>query len=130
MPSFSRRSRHRLRTCDERLQVLFDRVVKDFDCTILQGHRGRVAQNQAFQNGRSRLQWPEGNHNRYPSHAIDVAPWPIDWDDLRRFYFFGGFVLGIASELAIPIRFGGDWDGDEDLNDQTFNDLVHFEIGK
>jgi peptidoglycan L-alanyl-D-glutamate endopeptidase CwlK len=59
-----------------------------------------------------------------------VAPYPIDWNDTKRFYHFAGFVLGVAksSKIAIPIRWGGDWDSDNDLNDQTFMDLVHWEL--
>jgi len=67
-------------------------------------------------------------HNRYPSRAIDLAPWPLDWSDIRRFYYFGGFVVGVANKLDIPIRWGGDWDGDFEVKDQNFNDLVHFEL--
>jgi peptidoglycan L-alanyl-D-glutamate endopeptidase CwlK len=28
------------------------------------------------------------------------------------------------------IRWGGDWDGDQDFRDQTFDDLAHFELIK
>ena len=43
------------------------------------------------------------------------------------FYYFGGYVLGTAQEMGIDIRWGGDWDGDRSISDQTFDDLVHFE---
>lgn len=128
MPHFGRRSLHRLRTADPRLQTLFTRVVQTYDCTILEGHRGEEAQNAAFAAGKSKLRWPNGNHNAYPSKAVDVAPYPVDWSDTKRFYHFAGFVQATAAELGIPIRWGGDWDRDYDLNDQRFNDLVHFEI--
>jgi len=119
---------HRLRTCDSWLQRLFERVVLQYDCSVLTGHRGEEAQHEAFLSGKSKLDWPDGNHNSYPSRAIDVAPWPIDWENRKRFYHFAGYVLGVAEILAIPIRWGGDWDSDYDLDDQTFNDLVHFEL--
>ena len=38
-----------------------------------------------------------------------------------------GLVLGIAAVFGIKIRWGGDWDSDNDLNDQKFMDLAHFE---
>ena len=41
---------------------------------------------------------------------------------------FAGFILGVASQLDISLRFGGDWDGDRKTDDQTFNDLFHFEL--
>ncbi len=74
------------------------------------------------------MEYPHGKHNRKPSEAIDAAPYPIDWDDLNRFYYFAGYVKGIANEMGIKIRWGGDWDGDTILDDQTFMDLPHFEI--
>lgn len=130
MPEFGKRSRAKLNQCDARLQLLFERVVEGWDCTIVTGYRGEKAQNAAYKAKRSKLKWPRGRHNALPSRAVDVAPWPLDWHDTPRFYAFGGYVLGVAAVLGIPIRWGGDWDGDRDLKDQKFNDLVHFELTK
>jgi len=130
MPKFSKKSKERLSTCDERLQTLFKEVVKHFDCTIVCGHRGEEAQNKAYKDGNSKKKYPHGKHNKLPSTAVDVAPYPIDWDDRERFQFFSGFVLGTAKQLGINIRYGGDWDGDNQLKDNNFDDLVHFEIKK
>jgi peptidoglycan L-alanyl-D-glutamate endopeptidase CwlK len=33
-----------------------------------------------------------------------------------------------AMELGLGIRWGGNWDGDNDRTDQTFNDLCHWEL--
>ena len=38
--------------------------------------------------------------------------------------------MGIASQMGIDIIWGGDWDGDTDLKDNAFDDLVHFELKK
>ena len=57
-----------------------------------------------------------------------MAPYPLDWDDRERFQYFAGFVLGTAKQLNLDIRYGGDWDSDNDLKDNNFDDLVHFEI--
>ena len=38
--------------------------------------------------------------------------------------------MRVAQDLDIPIRWGGDWDSDNNLNDQNFMDLVHFELKK
>lgn len=74
MPRFSTRSRSRLHTCDERLVKLFNEVVKHFDCTIIEGHRGKEKQNEAYRKGNSKLKFPNGKHNKSPSIAVDVAP--------------------------------------------------------
>lgn len=47
--------------------------------------------------------------------------------DLGRWYYFGGYVCGVADELGIAVRWGGDWDGDREIRDQSFNDLPHVE---
>ncbi len=41
-----------------------------------------------------------------------------------------GVMFSCAAELGEKIRWGGDWDSDGNLGDQTFNDLYHFEILK
>ena len=60
MPRFSRRSLSRLETCDERLQKLFKEVVKHFDCTIIEGYRGKEKQNEAYNKGNSKVKFPNG----------------------------------------------------------------------
>ena len=128
MPRFSETSLRRLNTCDPRLQVLFEDVVRYYDCSILEGHRGKADQDKAVAEGKSKTPWPRSKHNALPSMAVDAAPYPIEWTDLKRFYHFAGFVLGMAASMGLKLRWGGDWDGDRDLNDQSFNDLPHFEI--
>lgn len=131
MNKFSDKSLDRLKTCHEDLQALFLEVIKHFDCVIIEGHRDMETQNEYFRTGKSKLEWPNGKHNSIPSLAVDVAPvknGKIDWNDRVQFYFFIGFVKGIASQMGIKIRSGGDWDGDNDLKDQTFIDLPHFEL--
>lgn len=132
MPNFSKQSEDKLITCDDRLQKLFREVVKTYDCTILVGHRGEEEQNEAFRSGRSKLPWPKGEHNADPSKAVDVAPYPIDFNNkpksIARFYHFAGYVLRVAEDLGLKIRWGGDWDSDKLFNDQNFDDLDHFEI--
>ena len=59
MPRFSKRSLGRLETCDERLQELFKEVVKRFDCTIIEGHRGEEKQNAAYKKGNSKLKYQD-----------------------------------------------------------------------
>lgn len=151
MPSFGRRSTRRLGDCHIDLVRLFEKVVKDYDCTILTGHRNEIDQNVAYDSDRSKLRFPDGKHNALPSNAVDAAPYPVpkDWGriampdgitheqkadllksikELARFYHFSGYVSGVASEMGLEIREGADWDGDHEFNDQKFDDLVHFEL--
>ncbi len=128
MSKFGVKSLERLSTCHPDLQLLFSFVVRKFDCSVLCGHRNEEDQNQAFRNNRSKVKWPDGKHNTTPSEAIDVVPYPVDWENLNRFYMFGGYVIAKAESLGIKIKWGGDWDMDTLTDDQKFQDLPHFEI--
>lgn len=152
MPTYSISSHQKLSTAHADLQIIFEEVIKHFDNTILFGMRTPEEQFELFKKGRKQeyskwiiedkskvVTYMEGiikksNHNYMPSHAIDAVPYPIKWRDTDRMYYFGGFVKGIAKMLlseghiSHEITFGGDWDGDTEVRDQTFMDLVHFEL--
>lgn len=128
MASFSNTSRGKLATCHEDLQKVFMKVIEGFDCTVLCGHRTKEEQNKAYSEGNSTKKWPNSRHNTSPSEAVDVAPYPIDWEDRDRFHLFAGYVLGVAASMGIKLRFGGDWDRDTEVDDNDFDDLVHFEL--
>jgi len=128
MQQFSDLSKVKLATCDERLQIVFNEVIKYFDCTIIEGHRGMEAQNKAYNEGKSEVMWPHGKHNTMPSKAVDVMPYPINWNDINRLCYFAGYVVAIGLMKGIKIRWGKDWDMDTDLNDQRFKDGPHFEL--
>ena len=132
MPKFSRKSWEILSTCEDDLRVIMNDVVKITDITILSGKRGEAEQNDLFRRGLSKKMFPNSRHNSEVndalSEAVDIAPYPIDWEDTERFYYVAGVVMGVAGMLVIKLRWGGDWDMDDDLHDQTFMDLGHFEI--
>jgi peptidoglycan L-alanyl-D-glutamate endopeptidase CwlK len=134
MPSFSKKSRSRLQECDFKLQSILDEVIKRYDCTILQGHRDKKTQDKYYKSGKSKLKWPNSKHNSKPSKAVDVAPWPIPkdwgehWKDRVKFYELKAIMFYEAEKQGYRLRYGGDWDMDNDYKDQTFDDLVHFEL--
>ena len=128
MPRYSSTSKLRLSTCHRDIQAVFNEVIKHTDCTILEGHRGEEEQNHAFDEGRSQILWPYGSHNSVPSEAVDAVPYPIDWKDRERFTLFAGFVLGVAAQMGIELRWGGDWDRDWKVKDNRFDDLPHFQL--
>lgn len=128
MAKFGNRSNVNLESCHDDLIKLFNKVVSGFDCSVICGYRNEADQNKAFNEKRSKVKFPNGKHNTLPSRAVDVVPYPIDWNDTKRFYFFGGYVIATAKSMGIKIRWGGDWDGDTLVGDQSFNDLPHFEL--
>mgnify|MGYP001595714073 CR=1 FL=1 len=130
MPKFGKRSKERLRGVDAKLQNVLNEVVKYFDITIIEGLRSQDRQNELVAQGKSKTKF--GKH--VDGKAVDIAPYPIDWNARDDFHLLGGFVLGIASQMGVKIRWGGDWSasslfqGQRTTKDNNFDDLVHFEI--
>ncbi len=120
MKTFSTVSQQRLGTCDPRLQRLFQDVLQGRNCSILVGHRCQADQDTACAAGKSHTPWPTSKHNSVPSRAVDVAPWPIDWQDIAGFTEFAEFVKQRAQMLGIAIRWGGDF--------TSIKDYDHFEL--
>ncbi len=128
MASFGIKSRRELDTCHILLQHLFEIVVEEFDCSILEGFRGADRQNQLFDEGKSKVRFPAGQHNSIPSKGVDVLPYPINWEDTDQMHYFAGYVKGIANGLGIKVRWGGDWNDDKKVSDEKWRDLAHFEL--
>jgi peptidoglycan L-alanyl-D-glutamate endopeptidase CwlK len=110
------------------LQRVVTEVKKLFPCKVIVGHRNKEDQDKAFNEKKSKLQWPNSKHNTIPSKAMDIVPLPVDWNDLKRFYYFAGYVMAVAKSLNIKLRWGGDWNSDTEIKDNSFNDLPHFEL--
>lgn len=131
MYKFSKRSINKLNTIHPLLRLVFTHVIMYHDCTIIEGHRGKVKQNHYFKTKKSKLQYPNSKHNSTPSLAVDVTPYikgkGIVWDK-EQCYVFAGYVMGIAGMLHVSIRSGIDWDMDTDIHDQSFLDLCHYEL--
>ena len=128
MPSFSDSSQSILDTCHPDLKDICELVVVTYDFTVTEGFRTNARQDELFRQGKSKKRAGESKHNQQPSIAVDVVPYPIDWDDISRFYLLAGFMFQAASSLDVAIRWGGDWDRDWDHKDQSFFDLPHFEL--
>lgn len=134
MPKFGKRSTTNLEEAHKDLQTVFNEVIKYFDCSVIDGHRGEKEQNEAFHKGKSKLKYPQSKHNKEPAMAVDVVPYPINWKDVDRMRYFAGYVMGIANLLKNrgiidhALRWGGDWDKDTEVNDNKFQDFPHFEL--
>jgi hypothetical protein len=153
MPSFGTGSKKKLSTCDKLIRVVCIEAIKHVDFTILTGHRNKETQNALYPKY-TQLKWPKGKHNKFPSMAIDIAPYINPYGiisgspnqiakiaDLRNvskaqanafviksYARLIGHIEAIAAMKGIPIKVGMDWDGDYDMLDQTFNDLGHWEL--
>lgn len=129
MPKFGKASLKRLETLHPDLQELMSACIIDGpDFSIICGHRNKEDQETAVLNKKSKVHFPNSMHNHFPSLAVDVAPYPLNWKNTKRFYFLQGYIQGVANRLNIPIRLGIDWDRDYDFDDQKFIDMPHVEL--
>lgn len=138
MPVFNETSRQRLATCDPRLQDILNEAIEYVEFMVLTGHRGQADQDEAFRTGKSQKKWPNGNHNSYPSKAVDIAPLSsqlgdkLSWKDIVAFGRLMGYIDCIAKRQGVKLRFGLDWDGDFRTvgfdPDEKFLDAPHVEI--
>lgn len=113
------------------LQWIFTDALQVMDHSVICGYRDATEQLALFLEKKSKVRM--GKHNTIPSNAVDAIPYPLtdpkDWSkDRDRMILFAGIVKGIAHKRGIKIRWGGDWNGNNILSDQKFNDLVHFEL--
>jgi peptidoglycan L-alanyl-D-glutamate endopeptidase CwlK len=129
---FGATSEAALRTVHPDVVRVLRRAIQYVDFTVLEGHRGQAAQNDAFARGDSKLRYPCGNHNATPSDAADIAPFPVDWSNAvnarDRFVYLAGVVMCCAAMEGVRMRWGGDWNSNSDTRDEpTFRDFPHFE---
>lgn len=130
-------------TLDPRLQLIMNFVLNVIsDLSLLEGHRKEEDQNEYYRLGTSQVRWPDGAHNSLPSRAVDFQPYPMPninaTDPAKRqlaekkLWGTLGLIAGAAKTFALAngfrIRWGGDWNGNGNLTDQTFDDLFHIEL--
>ena len=136
---FGEKSKEELNTVDRRLREVMVHVLTIMDITVLEGRRSWARQQElldrkpkpatTLEPGESKHNPPDEDDLDWLSLAVDVAPYPVDWEDPKRFIYMAGIIISIGAALGYKIRWGGNWDMDsEPITDQDFQDLVHFEL--
>jgi len=154
MPQYSRQSLEILSTCRPEIQTVLKEVIRVIDNTVIWGHRNKQYQDTAFSSGKSKVRWPHSKHNRYPSEAVDIAPYLSGYGTLygseaqinaiarrehtstiivgrwirEQYVYLAGYVMGLAGIKGYKFRWGNDWNMDFNLLNNKFDDLGHFEI--
>jgi hypothetical protein len=113
-----------MRGVDSRLINVMNELIKLMDVTIIEGLRTKERQEELVAKGASKTKFSKHIEGK----ALDLSPYPIDWENRDGFYYMGGMIRGIAQQLGYDIRYGGDWDSDGQTKDNNFDDLVHIEI--
>ena len=124
---FGKRSKANLKGVDKRIIKVLDEVIQHFDFTVLEGRRTLERQAELYKDGSTKTM----KSKHLTGKAVDIAPYPINFQNTERFCYLAGFVMGAAQKRGYNIRWGRDWMSEwlnQDKNNSTFLDYVHFEI--
>lgn len=61
-------------------------------------------------------------------HAVDLVPYPVDWNDPKKFDAIAAAMFAAADELGVDLRWGADWDEDGNPRERGESDSPHFEV--
>ena len=149
--NLSQRSLDKLVGVDERLQRVVKRAIQlsKQDFMVLEGVRTReqcminygkgrtvtqcVAKGVPAQYANPKAAKVTWLNNPFASKhcdgkAVDLVPYPVDWNDLKKFDAIAKAMLQAAKELNVPVRWGADWDNDGKPRERGESDSPHFEI--
>lgn len=88
------------------------------DFMVIEGIRHIDRQRQLVKAGKSKTL----NSRHLTGHAVDVCPYPVDWNDLSKFKAISEAILAAAKELDVDVEWGGDW--------KKFYDGPHYELNR
>jgi len=90
--------------------------ITEVDFTVIEGLRTKERQAQLFATGNTRTM----NSRHIVGQAVDVVPYPVDWNDTARFRLVAKAMKQAAKELDVKLTWGGDW--------KSFVDMPHYQI--
>lgn len=153
MFTLSERSRSRLKGVHPDLvkvvEVALSMSPQDF--SVLEGVRSPARQKELYGQGRTArhlkemgidpsLAQPSANKvtwtlksNHFAGadgfgRAVDLVPYPLDWNDTTKFDQIAHAMLAAAERLGVRIRWGADWDMDGNPRERGESDSPHFEL--
>ena len=92
--------------------------ITEQDFSVIEGLRSHARQEEMVAKGFSTTM----NSRHLTGHAVDIVPYPVDWEDIDRFKVVARAMKDAAQDLQIPIKWGGDW--------KTFIDYPHYELDR
>ena len=131
MAKFGSTSNNRLMTCHEDIQAILNEAIKEYDFSVVEGHRTLEKQQKYFTDGFSKCDGvsKKSRHQSLPSMAVDIAPYvngKIEWNDskewskLARSLFNASQKLLKEGKIKHRLRWGGFW--------TSFVDKPHWEL--
>ena len=123
----------RLQGVDETLVNVVKRAIEisEVDFTVMEGVRTLERQRELYAQGRTApgkiVTWTMKSRH-IEGKAVDLVPYPLDWNDIEKFNKIKYAMFQAAKELDVNLRWGADWDGDGNYREKGEYDSPHFEI--
>lgn len=107
------------------------------DFTVIEGVRTLERQRELYAQGRTKpgqvVTWTlKSRHLPGPDglgRAVDIVPYPLDWNTVSKFEAIADAMYQAAKELDVHIRWGADWNENGTPRERGENDSPHFELG-
>jgi peptidoglycan L-alanyl-D-glutamate endopeptidase CwlK len=137
--SLSQRSISNLRGVHPDLVAVVKRAIEitEQDFIVIEGVRTQERQDELWAQGRTKpgqiVTWTKdasshGIGKDGYGHAVDICPFPVDWNSIMKFDLIYVAMMAAAQELGVRLRYGGDWDMDGKLREKGETDSPHFEL--
>lgn len=123
----------RLKGVDETLVNVVKRAIEisDVDFTVLEGVRTLERQRELYAQGRTApgkiVTWTMKSKH-LEGKAVDLVPYPLDWNDLKKFDKISKAMFAAAKEQGVKLRWGADWNSNGKPREKGETDSPHFEI--
>jgi len=131
---FSARSLNNLKGVNPKLVAVVKRALEltTQDFVVIEGLRSQARQDELWAQGRTKpgpiVTWTKDASTHGTGHAVDICPYPVDWNDHKKFDAIAEAMFAAAAELGVRLRWGADWDMDGKLRERGESDSPHFEL--
>jgi peptidoglycan L-alanyl-D-glutamate endopeptidase CwlK len=137
--SLSVRSLNNLKGVHPSLVAVVKRAIEltSQDFMVIEGVRTQARQDELWAQGRTKpgpvVTWTKdasshGIGKDGYGHAVDLCPYPVDWNDLSKFDAICDAMFAAADELNVKLRWGGDWNMNGAARERGESDSPHFEM--
>jgi peptidoglycan L-alanyl-D-glutamate endopeptidase CwlK len=105
--------------------------ISAIDFSVLEGLRSLDRQKELYAQGRTApgkiVTWTMKSKH-IDGLAVDLVPYPLDWNDLHKFDQIADAMFDAAKELGVSIRWGADWNQNGKSREKGESDSPHFEL--
>ena len=138
--SLSARSLKNLEGVHPKLVSVVERAIQitSQDFMVIEGVRTQARQDELWAQGRTKpgpvVTWVKdvsshGVHADGYGHAVDLCPYPVDWNDLSKFDAIATAMFAAGAEQNVLLRWGADWNRNGKPRERGESDSPHFELG-